>query len=91
MQTLPDSNFLCSVPDATLVQRFATGASAEAFAALADRYHGLVQGTARRILQDDDAARDVVQEVFVRLARDVRRTRATVSSRIQFLRVKETQ
>lgn len=75
MQPLPASDSFSSVPDATLARRFATGASAEAFTALVGRYHGLVHGTARRILQDDDAARDVVQEVFVRLARDVRRVR----------------
>src|SRR5688572_13812999 len=74
MQSAPAIDPLL-VPDAVLARRFAAEASAEAFAALAGRHHGLGHGTARRILGDDDAARDVVQEVFVRLARDVRRVR----------------
>lgn len=70
----PSDTSLC-VPDAALMRRFAQEASPEAFQELVARYHGLVHGTARRILQSDDAARDIVQEVFVRLAREIRRIR----------------
>lgn len=75
MQSIPVSELLSSNSDSALARRFAAEASAEAFAALVGRYHGLVHGTARRILHDDEAARDVVQDVFVRLARDARRIR----------------
>jgi DNA-directed RNA polymerase specialized sigma24 family protein len=42
---------------------------AEAFRGLVESYGGLVRGTAARILQDDESARDVAQEVFADLVR----------------------
>lgn len=49
--------------------------SAWAMAALYDQYHQRVRGLARRLLGDDAAAEDVVQEVFAALPRAAGRYR----------------
>src|SRR5688500_8013252 len=57
------------ITDQRLLQEYLEHGSEAAFRALVDRYVNLVFGTARRRLSDDDAARDVTQEVFAALAR----------------------
>lgn len=52
--------------EAEVLERVAKGDFA-AFEALYDRYHLLVYGIARRMLDDDALAEDVVQDVFTKL------------------------
>ena len=54
--------------DASLMARICMG-DAEAFEALFDRYGDIVYSVSIRILRDEAAAEDVVQDVFVRLWR----------------------
>src|SRR5690349_20531503 len=61
--------------DAALLTAFTGDGESGAFAALVQRYYGLVHGTAKRILGADEASRDVSQEVVVRFARAARRVR----------------
>jgi RNA polymerase sigma-70 factor (ECF subfamily) len=53
-------------PDSEVIQRLADGKS-EALGEIYDRYAGLVNGIARRILKDSAEAEDVVQTVFVQV------------------------
>ena len=55
--------------EAILLQRFSTGADAEAFAELVRRYVQLVYSTAWRVLKDENDATDVTQETFFELTR----------------------
>lgn len=57
------------VTDAQLVARVASG-DADALAAVYDRHSAACYGLARRILNDEGLAQDVVQEVFVALWRN---------------------
>ena len=52
----------------SLLQRWADHRDAEAFAELVRRYAGLVYGTCRRILRNENEAEDVAQECFLKLA-----------------------
>src|SRR5688572_29763015 len=61
--------------EARLLTAFTGDGESGAFTAVVQSYYGLVQGTARRILRENEAARDVAQEVFVHFARDARRVR----------------
>ena len=64
-----------SASDAALLIAFANTADSRAFTSLVQRYHGLVQGAARRILGNDASASDIAQEVFVRFSREAHRVR----------------
>ena len=64
-----------SASDAALLIAFANTGDSRAFTSLVQRYHGLVQGTARRILGNDQSACDIAQEVFVRFSREAHRVR----------------
>src|SRR6188768_3086157 len=61
--------------DAALLTAFTGDGESGAFTVLVQRYYGLVQGAALRILREDEPARDVAQEVFVHFARAARRVR----------------
>jgi RNA polymerase sigma factor (sigma-70 family) len=63
MTALPD------FPDLELLRRYRRTGCAEAFRALVERHGGMVCATARRILGNDLWAQDVMQTVFVDLAR----------------------
>lgn len=57
------------IPDDTvLLNAFIAGRDAVAFRALVDRHLGLVHSVAKRITSNEDLARDVSQETFIRLA-----------------------
>jgi RNA polymerase sigma factor (sigma-70 family) len=49
-----------------VVSTITQGARARELACLVKRFRGAVQRRARRLLRDDDAAADIVQEVFLR-------------------------
>lgn len=53
----------------------------KAVAAVYDRHHEAVRGFAAHLLRDDDAAEDLVHEVFVTLPRAIRRFRGGASLR----------
>jgi RNA polymerase sigma-70 factor (family 1) len=57
---------LTELSDAELLDLLKTGEQ-EAFAAIYDRYWAVLYRYARRLLQDDQAAQDVVQDIFVML------------------------
>ena len=57
--------------DRELLEQFATKGSHSAFAELVERHVALVHSAARRRLGDDPLVEDVVQQVFVLLARKV--------------------
>ena len=59
---------VCSADDAILLRSYALEGDARAFAELVQRYAGLVYSTARRITGSADAAEDVAQDCFLRLA-----------------------
>ncbi|MFC1760758.1 sigma-70 family RNA polymerase sigma factor [Planctomycetota bacterium] len=59
--------------EAILLRQFSTGADAEAFAELVQRYVQLVYSTSWRILKDDNDATDVTQETFFELTRQAGR------------------
>lgn len=65
-------------PEADLHSRLADGDEA-AVAEVFDRHHAQVRGFARRVLGDDAAAEDVVQEVFVALPKAMKRFRGESS------------
>lgn len=67
-----DAELLAGPPDEGLVERVADG-EAEALGLLYDRYASAAFGLARRICADEERAREVVREVFVRLWRDPQR------------------
>ncbi len=56
--------------DAEVVRRVRAGES-DAFRVLVDRYQGRALGLARRVLRDEDAARDAVQEAFLKAYRSL--------------------
>jgi RNA polymerase sigma-70 factor (ECF subfamily) len=55
--------------DTILIERFARSGDAEAYAAIVNRYAGLVYSVCRRILRDQALAEDVSQETFLHLLR----------------------
>lgn len=59
--------------EAILLQRFSTGADAEAFAELVRRYVQMVYSTSWRVLKDENDATDVTQETFFELTRQAGR------------------
>jgi len=65
-------------PEAELCQRLSCG-DVSAVADTYDRYHKAVRAFARRLMGDDDAAEDLVQEVFVTLPSAIRRFRGDAS------------
>ena len=56
--------------DSDLLDRWIARRDPEAFAQLVARYAGLVYGTAMRIVRNDADAEDIVQDCFLRLARE---------------------
>ncbi|WP_035615771.1 RNA polymerase sigma factor [Haloferula sp. BvORR071] len=54
--------------DRELLERFAAGRDEAAFRVLVERYLAMVLGVARRVTANEDLARDVAQNAFVRLA-----------------------
>jgi RNA polymerase sigma factor (sigma-70 family) len=58
-----------AISDGELLESYLGGASEPAFAELVRRHVGLVYSTALRITGDGQMARDVSQEVFLKLAR----------------------
>ncbi len=57
-----------SLSDRELIQEFAASRSEAAFRTLVDRHVDHVHSVARRVTHNDDLARDVSQQVFVKLA-----------------------
>ncbi|QJE98428.1 RNA polymerase sigma factor [Luteolibacter luteus] len=55
--------------DRDLLERFAAGRDEAAFRLLVERHLPLVHGVARRITANEDLAKDVAQDTFMRLAR----------------------
>lgn len=55
--------------ESALLRRFCTGADAEAFAELVQRYASLVYSTCWRVLKDETDAADATQETFFELTR----------------------
>lgn len=68
----PQPQGYAAVEDPALVALVVDG-DAAAFEALYDRYGGASYGLARRILADEQLAKDVVQEVFLTVWRDARK------------------
>ncbi len=56
------------LPDQNLLNRFAEGCDDAAFRLLVERHLPMVHGVARRVTANEDLARDVAQNVFMRLA-----------------------
>lgn len=56
------------LPDQDLLNRFAEGRDDAAFRLLVERHLPMVHGVARRVTANEDLARDVAQNVFMRLA-----------------------
>ncbi|WP_367872027.1 RNA polymerase sigma factor [Luteolibacter sp. Populi] len=56
------------LPDRDLLNRFAEGRDEAAFRLLVERHLPMVHGVARRVTANEDLARDVAQNVFMRLA-----------------------
>src|SRR5947207_2365308 len=56
--------------DEEILRRVQSG-DREAFLVLFDRYHGRVEGYARRQMQNPEAARDIASETFLRAYRTV--------------------
>lgn len=54
--------------DRELLERFAAGRDEAAFRVLVERYLAMVHGVAQRVTANEDLARDVAQNAFVRLA-----------------------
>lgn len=54
--------------DRELLERFAAGRDEAAFRVLVERHLAMVHGVARRVTANEDLARDVAQNAFVRLA-----------------------
>jgi RNA polymerase sigma-70 factor, ECF subfamily len=71
---MSESNLSGEAGDADLVERMATG-NREAFAALFQRYHGLVYRFSVQMSGSRDLAEDVTQEVFIALAENRARYR----------------
>ena len=71
---MSEPNLSGDAADADLVERMATG-NREAFAALFQRYHGLVYRFSVQMSGSRDLAEDVTQEVFIALAENRARYR----------------
>jgi RNA polymerase sigma-70 factor (ECF subfamily) len=80
------AGFSSSDPEAELCERLGRGdvsAVAEAY----DRYHQTVRSFARRLVGDDEATEDLVQEVFVTLPSAIRRFRGDATIRTFILSI----
>ena len=64
--------------DRALLRLYAKGRDPEAFAELIKRHAGLVYGTCKRVLGNDDDAQDVSQECFLELARKAGSVRSSL-------------
>ncbi len=64
--------------DALLISRWAKSRDAEAFDELVSRYAGMVYATSKRILRNDEDAKDVTQECFICLSQNHPRIRASL-------------
>lgn len=65
--------------ESALLRRFCTGADAEAFAELVQRYAGLVYSTCWRVLKDETDAADATQETFFELTRHANRVSGSLA------------
>ena len=64
--------------DVALVRLYAKDRDPEAFTELVKRHAGLVYGTCKRVLGNDDDAQDVSQECFLELARKAGSVRSSL-------------
>jgi len=65
--------------DLELLERYASGGDAEAFAELVTRHRNMVYAACRRVLGSRTDAEDVAQECFLRLARSAGAVRTSVA------------
>ena len=72
VRQLADAERLAALPDGELLKRFASQQDDAAFAALVERYGGLVWGACRRLLTGAQDAEDAFQATFLVLARRAR-------------------
>ena len=69
-RALPDADFADKMTDHRLLECYARTGDAEAFRDLVERYQNLVWSVCRRKLRNDSDAEDVVQDVFLLLAKN---------------------
>jgi RNA polymerase sigma-70 factor (ECF subfamily) len=72
------SNLVVDDPEEVLIERLSKG-DLSAISDVYDRYHRQVRGFARRLVGEDEATEDLVQEVFVSLPSAIRRFRGESS------------
>jgi len=71
--------------DVALLRLYAKGRDPEAFAELIKRHAGLVYGTCKRVLGNDDDAQDVSQECFLELARKAGSVRSSLPAYLHYM------
>jgi RNA polymerase sigma-70 factor (ECF subfamily) len=72
------SNLVIDDPEELIVERLSKG-DLSAISDVYDRYHRQVRGFARRLIGEDEATEDLVQEVFVSLPSAIKRFRGESS------------